>query len=42
MKNDFLADYLIVYIEKEVAERFSIDMIIDDFYCMKERRVQLK
>jgi len=42
MKNDFLADYLIVYIEKEVAERFSIDMIIDDFYSMKERRVQLK
>jgi len=26
---------LIVYIEKEIAERFTIDMIIDDFYSMK-------
>jgi len=42
MEEDFLANYLIVYIEKELAERFIIDMIIDDFYCMKERRAQLK
>ena len=41
-KNDFLVNYLIVYIEKEIAERFTIDMIIDDFYSMKERRAQLK
>ena len=41
-KNDFLANYLIVYIVKEIAERFTIDMIIDDFYFMKERRTQLK
>jgi len=32
MEDDFLADYLIVYIEKEIAERFTIDMTIDDFY----------
>jgi hypothetical protein len=36
MKNDFLANYLIVYIEKKIAERFIIDMIIDDLYFMKE------
>jgi hypothetical protein len=42
MEDDFLTDYLIVYIEKEIAERFSIDMIIDNFYSMKERRSQLK
>jgi hypothetical protein len=42
IENDFLANYLIVYIEKEIAERFTIDMIIDDFYSMKERRAQLK
>jgi hypothetical protein len=42
MEDDFLANYLIVYIEKEIAERFTIDMIIDDFYFMKEQRVQLK
>jgi hypothetical protein len=42
IEDDFLANYLNVYIEKEIAERFTIDMIIDDFYSMKERRVQLK
>ena len=42
MEDDFLANYLIVYIEKEITERFTIDMIIDDFYYMKERRAQLK
>jgi len=38
MEDDFLANYLIVYIEKEIAEKFTIDMIIDDFYSIKERR----
>jgi hypothetical protein len=42
MKDDFLTNYLIVYIEKEIAERFTINMIIDDFYSMKEQRAQLK
>jgi hypothetical protein len=42
MKDDFLANYLIVYIKKEIVERFTIDMIIDDFYSMKEQRAQLK
>ena len=37
MEDDFILNYLIVYIEKEIAERFTIDMIIDDFYFMKER-----
>jgi hypothetical protein len=38
MEDDFLANYLIVYIVKEIAERFTIDMIINYFYYMKERR----
>jgi hypothetical protein len=42
MEDDFLANYLIVYVEKEIAERFTIDMIIDDFYSMEERQAQLK
>jgi len=42
MEDDFLVNYLIVYIEKEIAERFTIDMIINDFYSMKERRARLK
>lgn len=29
MEDDFLVDYLVVYIEKEVAKRFSTDAIID-------------
>jgi hypothetical protein len=37
MEDDFLVNYLIVHIEKEIVERFTIDMIIDDFYFMKER-----
>jgi len=42
IEDDFLANYLIVYIEKEIAERFTIDMIIDNFYFIKERWAQLK
>jgi hypothetical protein len=42
MEDDFLANYLIVYIKKEIVERFTIDMIIYDFYSMKEQRAQLK
>ena len=36
MEDDFLANYLIMYTEKEIAEIFTIDMIIDDFYSMKK------
>jgi len=42
MEDDFLVNYLIVYIEKKIVERFTIDMIIDDFYFMKKQRAQLK
>ncbi|KAF2289443.1 hypothetical protein GH714_036213 [Hevea brasiliensis] len=42
MRDDFLANSLITYIEKEITDTFSIDSIIDEFYAMKERRVQLK
>jgi hypothetical protein len=42
MEDDFLANFFIVYIEKEITERFTINMIIDDLYFMKERRAQLK
>ena len=38
MENDFLADNMIVYIEKEIPENFTIEMIIDEFYSMKNRR----
>ncbi|CAL8990007.1 unnamed protein product [Prunus brigantina] len=39
MEDEFLTDSLIMYIEREIAEKFSIDSIIDGFRDMKERRV---
>ena len=40
--DDFLAHCLILYIEREIAEKFDIDAIIDLFYDVKDRRTQLK
>ncbi|KAF7825255.1 zinc finger MYM-type protein 1-like [Senna tora] len=42
MEDDFLKDLMIVYIEKQIAEGFTTNTIIDDFYFLKQRRVQLK
>ncbi|XP_026440104.1 uncharacterized protein LOC113338926 [Papaver somniferum] len=39
MGDEFLGDSLIVLIEKEIAKKFSIDSMIDDFRDLKERRV---
>ena len=41
MNDDFLADCLVLYIEREIAECFTFDSIIDDFYSLKHRRAQL-
>ncbi|XP_029148336.1 uncharacterized protein [Arachis hypogaea] len=41
MEDDFLADSLVIYIEKEIAEKFSSDSIIEDFKSLKTRRVPL-
>ena len=38
MEDQFLADNMIVYIEKEIAGNFTIEMIMDEFYSMKNRR----
>ena len=38
MEDEFLADNMIVYIEKEIAENFIIEMIMEEFYSMKNRR----
>ncbi|XP_074346883.1 uncharacterized protein LOC141685692 [Apium graveolens] len=42
MEDEFLRDYLIVYIEKEIAVTISAEEIIDSFYLIKERRAHLK
>ncbi|GAV82806.1 LOW QUALITY PROTEIN: Dimer_Tnp_hAT domain-containing protein, partial [Cephalotus follicularis] len=38
MEDDFLTNCLVVYIEQAIAEKISVDKIIDDFYDMKRRR----
>ena len=38
MEDEFLADNMIVYIEKEIIGNFTIEMIMDEFYSMKNRR----
>jgi hypothetical protein len=42
MRDNFLRDCLVIYIEKEIAIKFTTDVLIDDFYEMETRRVQLK
>ena len=42
MKDDYLGSYMITYIEKEIAQTFDDDSIIDEFCDMKERRLQFK
>ena len=37
--NDFLTDSLMLYIEKDKVSTFSLDLIVDDFEDLKERRV---
>jgi hypothetical protein len=38
MEDELLADNLVVYIEKEIAKNFTVEMIMDEFYSMKDRR----
>ena len=39
MEYELLADNMIVYIEKEIVENFTIEMIMDEFYSMKNRHL---
>jgi hypothetical protein len=41
MEEEFLADSMIIYIERELVEDIDSDSIIDEFYSTKHRRVQL-
>ena len=38
MEDELLADNMIVYIKKEIARNFTIEIIINEFYSMKNRR----
>jgi hypothetical protein len=39
MENEFLANSLVVYIEREIAESFNLDSILDDFVLLKGRKL---
>jgi len=41
IKEEFLADSMMIYIERELVEDIDSDSIIDEFYSTKHRRVQL-
>ena len=40
MEDEFLADNLVVHIEREIAETFDSDSVLADFISLKERRAQ--
>ena len=42
MEEEFLADSMMIYIERELVEDIDTDSIIDEFYSTKHRRMQLK
>ena len=39
MEDEFLTESLIMYIEREIAEKLSIESIVNEFRDMKERRI---
>ena len=39
IEDEFLTDFLMLYIEKEIAATLSIYSIIDDFRDMQARRI---
>ncbi|KAG2666570.1 hypothetical protein I3760_15G069500 [Carya illinoinensis] len=40
IEDEFLANNLVVYIEREIAKNFDLDSILDDFVCLKEPKLQ--
>jgi hypothetical protein len=40
IKNEFLAYFIMIYIEQKLVEDIYLDSIIDEFYSTKHRRVQ--
>ena len=41
MSDDFLANSLVIYIEREIAENIDSKSIIDEFKDLKGRRAEL-
>ena len=42
IENEFLTDCMIIYIERDFASSIDNDSIVDEFYSMKKRRMQLR
>ena len=42
MGDEFLRDYMLIYIEKEIANKISLDEIIAEFDLLAKRRSKLK
>jgi len=42
MDDEFLADNLVVYIEREISESFNSDLILDDYVSLRERKMQFQ
>jgi hypothetical protein len=42
IKDEFLVYFMMIYIERELAENIDLDSIIDEFYSIKYRRVQFQ
>ena len=40
MEDEFLTDSLVIYIEREIVEAFSLDFILDEFVSLKKYRLQ--
>jgi hypothetical protein len=40
MKDEFLGDNLLVYIEREIVKSFDSDLILDNFILLRLRRMQ--
>ena len=39
IEDEFLANNLVVYIEREIVKNFDLNSILDDFICLKERKL---
>jgi hypothetical protein len=40
MEDNFLANSLVIYIERGIAKNFDLDSILDDFLLLKDRKMQ--
>ncbi|KAL5844488.1 hypothetical protein ACOSQ3_010540 [Xanthoceras sorbifolium] len=42
MEQEFLANSMVIYIEREIAETIDSDFVIDKFDILKNRKIRLK